>query len=212
MLVKFQNEIVLALVSFCLVGCDSVTTEDGPLSAPEGLWSEVIGTDAGELVLIQEVSISADVDDVWKAYTTSEGWTGWAAPKAEIDLRVGGTIRTAYVGEIGGENTNTLQIVNYVPHRLLTLRADVSDSWPEIMKKDAERLSNVILFESRGPNATQIQSFGIGYTDSPELEELMSFFIKANEGLLENLKVYVESGTRTKWREQYWRGLRVLIT
>lgn len=201
MLARFQSEIVLVLVGFCLVGCDSVTTEDHPLSAREGPSSEVVGTDAGELVLIQEVSILAAVDDVWKAYTTSEGWTGWAAPKAEIDLRVGGTIRTAYVGEIGGENTNTLQIVNYVPHRLLTLRAEVSDNWPEIMKRDAERLSNVILFESIGPNATQIQSFGIGYTDSPELEQLMTFFIKANEGLLENLQVYLESGTRTEWSE-----------
>ena len=64
------------------------------------------------------------------------------------------------------------------------------------MKKDGDRLSNVILFESTGPNTTQIQSFGIGYTDSPELEQLMSFFIKANDGLFENLKVYLESGTR----------------
>jgi uncharacterized protein YndB with AHSA1/START domain len=201
MLARFQTEVVFLFIGFCLIGCDSVTTVDDPLSAPEGPSSEVVGTDAGELILIQEILISAAVDDVWKAYTTSEGWTGWAAPKAEIDLRVGGTIRTAYVGEIGGENTNTLQIVNYVPRRLLTLRADVSDNWPEIMKRDAERLSNVVLFESTGPNATQIQSFGIGYTDSPELEQLMTFFIKANEGLLENLKVYLESGTRTEWSE-----------
>lgn len=201
MLARFRCEIVLVLVGFCLVGCDSVTTEDDAIPAPEGPSSEVIGTDAGELVLIQEVSISAAVEDVWKAYTTSEGWTGWAAPKAEIDLRVGGTIRTAYVGQIGGENTNTLHIVNYVPNRLLTIRANVSDNWPEILKKDAGRLSNVILFESTGPNATQIQSFGIGYTDSPELKQLMSFFVKANEGLLENLKVYLETGTRREWSE-----------
>jgi hypothetical protein len=67
------------------------------------------------------------------------------------------------------------------------------------MKKDAGKLSNVILFESTGPNTTRIQSFGIGYTDSPELQQLMSFFIKANEGLLGNLRAYLESGTRTEW-------------
>lgn len=201
MLARFRYEIILVLVGFCLAGCDSDPKEDDSPTAAEGPSSEVIGTDAGELVLIQEVSVSAAVEDVWKAYTTSEGWTGWAAPRADIDLRVGGTIRTAYAGEIGGENTNTLQIVNYVPYRLLTLRADVSDNWPEIMKKDADKLSNVILFESTGPNTTRIQSFGIGYTDSPELEQLMGFFIKANEGLLENLKAYLETGTRTEWNQ-----------
>lgn len=198
----FRSETALVLVGLFLAGCDSGTTEDDSLPAPENPSSEVLKTDAGELVLIQEVSVSAAIEDVWTAYTTSEGWTGWAAPKADIDLRVGGTIRTAYAGEIGGKNTNTLQIVNYVPNRLLTLRADVSDNWPEIMKEDAERLSNVVLFESTGPRTTQIQSFGIGYTDAPEYEQLLSFFITANESLLENLKAYVESGTRVDWGEQ----------
>jgi uncharacterized protein YndB with AHSA1/START domain len=201
MLARFRREIVLLLVGFCIVGCDSGTRLEDPPLAPESPSSEVLKTDAGELVLIQEVSVSAAVEDVWEAYTTSEGWTGWAAPRAEIDLRVGGIIRTAYAGELGGENTNTLHIVNYVPNKLLTLRSNVSDNWPEILKRDAERLTNVILFESTDPNTTQIQSFGIGYTDSPELEQLMSFFIKANEGLLQNLKVYLESGTRKEWSE-----------
>ena len=201
MLVSIRSKIVLALVGFCLVGCDSATTEDHTLPVAKGPTSEVIETDAGELVLIQEVLVSAAVDDVWRAYTTAEGWTGWAAPQAEIDLRVGGTIRTAYVGEIGGANTNTLQIVNYVPQRLLSLRADVTDNWPEVLRRDADRLSNVILFESVGPNATQVQSFGIGYTASPELEQLMSFFIESNERLLGNLKHYLESGTRTEWSD-----------
>ena len=201
MLARFRCEIMLMLVGLCLAGCNSGSREDELATAYEGPSSEVIGTDAGELVLIQEVTVSAAVEDAWKAYTTSEGWTGWAAPKAEIDLRVGGTIHTAYAGEIGGENTNTLRIVNYVPNRLLTLRADVSDNWPEVMKRDADRLSNVILFESTGPNTTRIQSFGIGYTDSPELQQLMSFFIKANEGLLGNLREYLESGTRVAWNQ-----------
>ena len=193
--------IALIIASLLLAGCGPATTEGDPPPAAEGPTSEIVETDAGELVLIQAVSISAAVEDVWRAYTTAEGWTGWAAPKAEIDLRVGGTIRTAYAGEIGGEYTNTLEIVNYVPNRLLTLRADVSDNWPDILKKDAERLSNVILFEAISPTTTQIQSFGIGYTASPELEQLMSFFIGANEGLLENLKSYLESGTRADWGE-----------
>ena len=198
---RSRSEIALVLAGLCLAGCDSATTAGDSPSVTGNPSSEVIETTSGELVLIQEVSISAPVEEVWKAYTTSDGWTGWAAPKAEIDLRVGGRIRTAYEGEIGGENTNTLQIVNYVPNRLLTLRADVSENWPDIMKKDADRLSNVVLFESTGPDTTQIQSFGIGYTNAPEYEQLMSFFIRANEGLYENLKAYLESGTRAEWGE-----------
>ena len=201
MLARIRHQIMLVLVGFCLAGCDSGSKEDDSLNASNGPSSEVIETDAGELVLIQEVSISAAVEDVWKAYTTAEGWTAWASPKAEIDLRVGGMIRTAYQGEIGGSNTNTLHIVNYVPEKLLTLRAELSRNWPEIMQEDADRLSNVILFSETEGGFTRIQSFGIGYTDAPEYDQLMGFFIKANEGLYENLRAYLETGARVEWSQ-----------
>lgn len=161
--------------------------------------SRVITTDAGQLVLVQAFTVDAPVADVWAAYTTSDGWMAWAAPKAEVDLRVGGTIRTAYAGEIGGEQTNTLKIVNYVPERLLTLRADLSRNWPEIMQKDAENLSNVILFVEDGEGGTRVESYGIGYTDAPEYKQLMGFFIDANEKLHGVLTKYLETGERVEW-------------
>jgi uncharacterized protein YndB with AHSA1/START domain len=178
-----------------------VGADDHLSTAAEAITSEVMTTGAGGLVLVQKVLISAPLEDVWMAYTTAEGWTGWAAPNAEIDLRVGGTIRTAYEGEVGGNKTNTLQIVNYVPNRLLTLKADVSKNWPDIMQKDADKLSNVVLFETNGPNETQVQSFGIGYSDTPEYQQLLNFFIPANEALLKNLKAYVETNQRFDWSE-----------
>ena len=162
--------------------------------------SEVRRTNAGERILVQEVWIEARVADVWEAYTTAEGWMAWAAPKAEVDLRVGGTIRTAYSGiDLGEEGTNTLRILNYVPNELLTLKADLSKNWPDVMKQDAEKLSNVILFDAISEEWTRIRSFGIGYGDSPEYENLMQFFIAGNEALFVNLKAYLEQGEAQSW-------------
>jgi uncharacterized protein YndB with AHSA1/START domain len=189
----------VVLVSFA--GCEVESTEGNQRNTVKEATSEVSKTDANELVLIQEVSFEAPIEDVWKAYTTAEGWTAWASPKAEVDLRVGGTILTAYQGEIGGSNTNTLHIVNYVPERILTLRAELSRNWPEIMQEDAERLSNVILFDEIAEGVTRIQSYGIGYSDAPEYEQLLSFFIKANEGLYQNLRAYLETGARVDWSQ-----------
>lgn len=163
--------------------------------------SEVTMTEAGQRILAQTVHIDASIEDTWAAYTTNDGWMAWAAPQAEVDLRVGGTIRTAYQGEIGGSETNTLHIVNYVPYTLLTLRADLSQNWPEVMKQDADNLSNVILFEEAGPGRTIIRSYGIGYGDSLEYEGLMQFFIQANEGLFSGLKRFLEDGVPVNWTE-----------
>lgn len=192
---------VAALIFLVSVGCEADRVEDNQPAVVGDATSQVSKTDANELILKQEVFFAAPIGDVWRAYTTAEGWTAWASPKAEVDLRVGGTIRTAYQGEIGGSNTNTLYIVNYVPERLLTLRAELSTHWPEIMQEDAEKLSNVILFDKVSDKVTRVQSFGIGYTESPEYEQLMGFFIKANEGLYENLGRYLETGARVEWRK-----------
>ena len=112
----------------------------------------------------------------------------------EIDLRAGGTIRTHYGPDasVGDPGTNTLHILNYVPERLLTLQAEVEERWPEIMKEDAGNLMNVIVFEPLSENRSRILSYGVGYRDSEAYDELMEFFIPANEGLFQVLKDYLE--------------------
>lgn len=203
MTVSIINRAVAALTVGLIVagssGCASTAGDAAPEPAIGEPTSTVFGTDAGELILLQEVTYAVPVEDVWRAYTTAVGWTAWAAPRAEIDLRVGGTIRTAYQGEIGGENTNTLHIVNYVPNQLLTLKAELSRNWPEIMQKDADNLSNVILFDEVSDGVTRIRSYGIGYSDAPEYDRLMSFFIKGNESLYRNLAAYLDAGVRVDW-------------
>jgi uncharacterized protein YndB with AHSA1/START domain len=160
----------------------------------EEVRSEVVKTDTGELVLVQEILIEAPVARVWEAYATSDGWMAWAVPLAEVDLRAGGTIRTHYGAdaEIGDPGTITLHIVNYVPERVLTLQAEVSDRWPDVMKEDAGNLMNVIVFEELGESETRVRSYGVGYRDLPAYDELMEFFIPANEGLLSKLKQHLE--------------------
>ena len=163
-----------------------------PSEAP--IQSRIIRTQAEDLVLLQEVVVEASVQRVWEAYTTEEGWRAWASPAVEIDLRAGGTIRTHYGPEasVGDPGTNTLHILNYVPERLLTLQAEVEERWPEVMKEDAGNLMNVIVFEPLSSNHSRILSYGVGYRDSEAYDELMAFFIPANEELFQVLKDYLE--------------------
>ena len=156
--------------------------------------SEILKTEAQEMVLVQEAWVDAPIAEVWRAYTTSEGWMAWAAPLADVDLRAGGTIRTHYGADakIGDPGTNTLHIVNYVPERVLTLRAELSERWPDVMKQDDGKLMNVVVFDAQGESTTRIQSYGVGYRDVPAYADLMKFFIPANEGLLKKLKEHLE--------------------
>lgn len=156
--------------------------------------SQIDSTKTPELVLIQELTVKAPIDSVWKAYTTKKGWENWAVPLAEVDLKVGGVIKTNYneQGKIGDSTTIVTHIINYVPKRLLTLQAEITDNFPEFMKKDAKDFYNIIYFDELENGQTTIKSFGIGYKNNPKYLALMNYFIPANEKTLMKLIAYLE--------------------
>lgn len=149
-----------------------------------------------ELVLIQEFTVDAPVQKVWDAYTTKKGYEKWAVPLAKFDLKVGGSIKTNYnaAGTIGDSTTIVTHIINYVPQRLLTLQAEISENFPQFMKEDAKDFYNVIYFDEVEDGRTHIKSFGIGYKNNPQYLSLMDFFITANEETLLKLIDYLEKG------------------
>src|SRR5216683_3316100 len=79
---------------------------------------------AADRVLRTEVVVDATPEQLWEAFTTKAGWESWAVPLAEVDFRMGGTIRTNYSKEagIGGKGTITHHILSYEPDRMLTMR------------------------------------------------------------------------------------------
>ncbi|WMI65082.1 SRPBCC domain-containing protein [Aestuariibaculum sp. YM273] len=160
--------------------------------------SKIDSTKTPELVLIQELTIKAPIDSVWNAYTTKKGWESWAVPLAEVELKVGGYIKTNYneQGQIGDSTTIVTHIINYVPKRLLTLQAEITDNFPEFMRSDAKDFFNVIYFDELENGDTSIKSFGIGYKNNPKYLSLMNYFISANEKTLMNLIAYLEKKDR----------------
>jgi hypothetical protein len=60
------------------------------------------------------------------------------------------------------------------------------------MRKEADDFYNVIYFMDLDNGNTQVQSFGIGYKNTPKYLRLINFFIPANEKTLMNLIAYLE--------------------
>lgn len=160
------------------------------------ITSAVDSTDQGELILVQTFEVNTSLESVWNAYTTKKGWENWATPVAEIDFKAGGLIQTNYDknAEIGDEGTINLHVVNYIPQKMITLQAELTENFPEFMKADAEDLFNVITFNELEQNRTQIISYGLGYKNNEKYKQLMKFFIQGNESSYKNLIKYLETG------------------
>lgn len=150
----------------------------------------------GDIFLIQEVTMNAPLKKVWAAYTTAEGWQGWATPVASVDLNIGGTIRTNYrkEGTVDDKDAIVLHIINYVPERILTLQAELAPHFPAALTERQKQMYNLITFHSLGENRSKIVSYGIGYKDTPEMQKLLKFFVSGNEQTYEKLIQYVETG------------------
>ena len=175
----------LAALPLCLLAAQEPVAQDTKTDV-NGVHSHVLETASGHLALVQTFVVEAPVSKVWKAYTTEEGWTAWASPKAEIDLRPGGTIRTHYGedAEVGDPGTITLHIVNYVPERLITLRAELADHFPDIMKEDDGNLMEVTVFEPLSKKRTRVSSYGVGYRQLPRLSRAVGFLRPRQRGPL----------------------------
>ena len=158
--------------------------------------SRVDSTQANNMVLIQTFEVNATLNQVWDAYTTKRGWENWAVAVAEIDFRIGGLIQTRYDknAKIGDKGTIKLHIINYVPKKMITLQAELTENFPEFMKADSENMYNTIYFEELSPSRTKVISYGIGYKNNTKYKSLLGFFIKGNEKLYQNLITYLETG------------------
>ena len=70
---------------------------------------------ADEASFVNEGVIDAPIDEVWKVFSTSEGYKVLGPALADVDLRVGGAIRSRYRadGVLGDEETIENVIVDY---------------------------------------------------------------------------------------------------
>jgi uncharacterized protein YndB with AHSA1/START domain len=139
--------------------------------------------------VVNEGIIEAPVEAVWAALTTKEGLESWNVAHAEIDLKVGGKMRTHYdpKGVIGDPNTIENTVLAFEPSRLLVMQ--VANPPAKFPFKDAIRkMWTVIHFEEAGPGLTRLRIVGVGYGDDEESRKLRGFFDKGNEYTIKKLQ------------------------
>jgi uncharacterized protein YndB with AHSA1/START domain len=139
--------------------------------------------------VVTEGMIEAPVEAVWTALTTKEGQESWNVAHAEIELKVGGLMRTHYdpKGKIGDPHTIENTILCFEPNRMLAIQ--VKNPPANFPFKDAiQKMWTVIHLEDAGPSRTRMSVVGVGYGDDEESRKLRNFFDKGNAYTLKKLQ------------------------
>jgi len=141
--------------------------------------------------LVHEAIVEAPVAEVWRAFTTKEGIESWMLPHAEIDLRIGGKMRTNYHadGVLGDENTIENTILSFDPLRMLSIKATKApENFP--YKKALEGMWSVLYFEPLGPSRTRVRIVGLGYGEDEASQGMRAHFDRGNRWTLQQLAAH----------------------
>lgn len=144
--------------------------------------------------IVHEGVVDAPLNQVWTAFSTTEGLRSWLAPHAEIDLRVGGIMRTNYnaSGKLGDPATIENTILSFEPHRMISIRVSrAPENFP--FPNAVYHMWTVVYFDAISPNQTGIREVSLGFTTDPESQRMRAFFQKGNATTLSQLQRHFAS-------------------
>lgn len=137
---------------------------------------------------VTEGFVNAPVAEVWRLFTTAEGYQATGADKAEVDLRVGGTLRAHYdpKGTLGDPETIVNEILAYEPERMLAIRIQKAPASFKFASVTAGTWT-VIYFTKSGEDMTHVRIVGLGYRDDEQSQAMRQYFAEGNRRTLDHI-------------------------
>jgi uncharacterized protein YndB with AHSA1/START domain len=162
-----------------------------------------IGAHADERAIDEKITVKASVDDVWKAWTTSDGIKTFFAPDAKVELRVDGPFQI-YINpfaEPGQKGADDMRIIGFQDRKMLSFTWNAPPSLPEARK---QRTVVIVRLSARGDALTDVSLHHVGWGEGGEWDKAYDYFSKAWPNVLKNLQKRFDSGPVdwTSWLNQ----------
>jgi uncharacterized protein YndB with AHSA1/START domain len=156
----------------------------------------------GQRVIRKEVIVDASLKEVWDAWTSSEGVMAFFAPKANIQLSVGGAYELFFdldapAGSQGGEG---LKVLSYLPMEMLSFEWNAPPQFPEV--RGGLLTWVVVQFSVRDENKASARLTHLGWREGEEWEKVFQYFQSAWDVVLGRLE-YRYSGRTIDWKNPY---------
>jgi uncharacterized protein YndB with AHSA1/START domain len=139
--------------------------------------------------LVHESIINAPPDQVWAAFTTKTGLESWMAAHAEIEIKLGGTMKTQYDPKGTTDDAGAIEntILSYEPLRMLSFKVTKAPRgfpFPNAIKN----MWTVLYFEAQGEKATRVRVVSMGFGKDDESKKMRAFFNRGNAFTLQLLQ------------------------
>ena len=148
---------------------------------------------------VNEADINAPLRAVWNIWSTGEGYKAVGAAKADVDLRLGGLIRSHYkpTGVLGDEGTIVNRILAYEPQRMMAIQIDrPPKGFP--FKEAWRHTWTVIAMTDLGNGRTHLRVASMGFGADEESVAMRQFFEAGNAATLKAIQVHLESDAQVR--------------
>jgi uncharacterized protein YndB with AHSA1/START domain len=145
---------------------------------------------ADEVSFVNEGVIPAPIDEVWRVFSTSDGYKALGPSLADVDLRVGGLIRSRYRadGVLGDAETIENVILDYRAPVTMTMR--ISKTPASFPFKEAWKSTWTVLTLTPTDDGTHLRAASYGYGTDEESLAMRRFFEAGNQQTIETLRSY----------------------
>lgn len=158
---------------------------------------------AQERSLVKTATVNAPVDEVWKAWTTSEGIKTFFAPEARVEARPGGPfeIHINPYARPGLKGADDMVFLALQEQRMLSFTWNAPPHLPEARR---QRTSVVVRLNPAGEGRTEVRLTHTGWGDGGQWDQAYAYFDRAWGNVLANLEKRFVSGPVdwTEWLKQ----------
>jgi len=137
------------------------------------------------------VDTAGSCPEVWKVWSTSQGYRALGVALADVDLRLGGLIRSRYGadGVLGDEQTIENEILAYEPPRMIAIRIHKPPAnFP--FKEAWKRTWTVVTLTPLDDNRTLVHATSLGFGTDPESQAMREFFERGNDQTIKTLAAH----------------------
>ena len=160
---------------------------------------------AEERAINEKVIVKGKLDDVWRAWTTSEGIKTFFAPDANVQLKVDGPFEIYMnpYAEKGMKGADDMRILAFQDKKMLSFTWNAPPSLAEVRK---QRTYVTVRLQPQSEGVTEVTLFHGGWGEGGEWDKTYDYFSKAWPSVLKNLQKRFDTGP-IDWSE-WLRRLR----
>ncbi len=153
--------------------------------------------DATDRILRKDTLVRATPNDVWHAWTTSEGLARFFTPDSKVELRISGPYEL-YMGmtapdESGLRGSEGCRLLSYIPREMLAFEWNFP---PAVMslRKSGARTQVVLRFTELPDGSVKVRLAQLGWQAGPEWDAGYAYFDRAWTNVLKNLSAEIKPG------------------